>query len=181
MTYIKIGRDSYIGYEYKELVVDKSKLSMYIDGMEKFGWVLDDNQVKLVESNTAGKTVVKLKRDRKILNRAELTRLQRNFEDCMKQIESLESSKTSLATAVSLFTGILGCLILAGATMLAVNNSKFMVLAVILSVPGFLGIVMANYIFKRIVQIKTQKINPLIQKKMDEIYEITSKGKNLLE
>ena len=64
MKKIQLTNDDYKGYEYKELVVDKSKLSLYIDGFEKFGWYLEDNQEKLVESNTSGKTLVKFKRDK---------------------------------------------------------------------------------------------------------------------
>lgn len=181
VTYIKLNNDDYKGYEYKELVVDKSKLSLYIDGFEKFGWYLEDNQEKLVESNTSGKTLVKFKRDKKILNRAELTRLQRNFEDCMKQIESLEASKSSLATALSIFIGIFGMLVLAVSIMIAVNNSNLMILAVVLSVPGFLAVVMAHYTYKKIVIYKTSKIDPLIQKKVEEIYGLIKKATDLLD
>ena len=41
---------------------------------------------------------LRLKRDRKIVNKTELTRLQRNFEACVREIQSLENSKTSKAT-----------------------------------------------------------------------------------
>ena len=38
------NRDSeFFGYEYKELSVEQSRVSMYLDGYKSFGWIADDN------------------------------------------------------------------------------------------------------------------------------------------
>ena len=38
------NRDSeFLGYEYKELSVEQSRVSMYLDGYKNFGWIADDN------------------------------------------------------------------------------------------------------------------------------------------
>lgn len=81
---------NFVGYEYKEIVVESSRASFLLDGYECFGWKLDE---KLAENkdNPAyqKKTVLRLKRNRKIINKMELTRLQRNFEACANEIQSL--------------------------------------------------------------------------------------------
>ena len=73
---------SYVGYEYKEILVSKDKVSMCIDGYKNFGWKLDENRKQLTEKE---KSIIYLKRDRRIINKAELTRLQRHFEDCLRR------------------------------------------------------------------------------------------------
>lgn len=40
---------------------------------------------------------LKFKRNRKICNKAELTRLQRNFDACIAEIQSLKTSKRIMA------------------------------------------------------------------------------------
>lgn len=180
MSYITITPREPREYDYKDVIVDNSRVSLYIYGFENFGWEVEENQVKIVESNKAGKTLIHFKRSRKILNRAELTRLQRNFEDNMKQIASLENSKTNLATGLSVSMGIVGVLIIAGAVMIAVESSELQLVSVALSIPGFVMAIMANFAYGKLVQLKEAKIRPLVDKKMNEIYEICDKGRKLL-
>lgn len=180
MNEIKRAGDNYIGYEYKELVVDKKQVSFYLDGFENFGWEIDERYPQVVESNQNGKTIIKLKRNRKIMNKAELTRLQRNFEDCMRQIDSLEGSKTSLATVVALIIAILGTAFMTCATFAAVHEPPFILLCIVLAIPGFIGWFMPVFAYRKIVRTKTQELAPLIEKKQDEVYEICEKGHKLL-
>ena len=56
---------SYVGYEYKEILVSKDKVSMCIDGYKNFGWKLDENRKQLTEKE---KSIIYLKRDRRIIN-----------------------------------------------------------------------------------------------------------------
>ena len=180
MNEIKRASDDYIGYEYKELVVDKKQVSFYLDGFENFGWEIDEKYPPVVESNHSGKTVIKLKRNRKIMNKAELTRLQRNFEDCMRQIDSLENSKTSLATVTALIIAILGTAFMTCSTFSAVHEPPFILLCIVLAIPGFVGWILPVFAYRKIVRSKTQELAPLIEKKQDEAYEICEKGHKLL-
>lgn len=74
---------NYVGYEYKEIAADSGMVSLLLDGYENFGWEVNES---LTESGTRGRpggerrTVIRLKRDRKIINKTELTRQQRNFK-----------------------------------------------------------------------------------------------------
>lgn len=102
---------NYVGYEYKEIMADRQLVSLLLDGYENFGWEVNDH---LPESGMGGKTgierkvMIRLRRDRKILNKAELTRLQRNFEACVAEIQTLEQRKTSAATAYAIILGVIG-------------------------------------------------------------------------
>ena len=68
---------NYVGYEYKEILADNSMVSLLLDGYENFGWEVSES---LPENSIGGnpggsqKTAIRLKRDRKIINKAELVK-----------------------------------------------------------------------------------------------------------
>ena len=174
---------NYVGYEYKEIAADGPMVSLLLDGYENFGWEVNDS---LPESHTGGrpgarqKVVIRLRRDRKILNKAELTRLQRNFEACVTEIQTLEKRKSSMATVYALILGILGTAFMAGATFAVTDKPPYIVLCIILAVPGFLGWILPYFLFRRVQRKETEKITPLVEAKYDEIYGICEKGNKLL-
>ena len=57
---------------------------------------------------------MKFKRDRKVRNKAELTRLQRQFDSCVSEIESLERSKYLRASVFAYIIGVVGTAFMAG-------------------------------------------------------------------
>lgn len=173
---IKSG-DNFIGYEYKEVNGNSKQASLYLDGYMSLGWIVDKN---IETVNVAGKISIKLKRDRKIGNKAELTRLQRHFEACVNDIESLEKSKETVATMVSIAIGILGTAFMA-LSVFAVTNEPPMILACILfAIPGFIGWLLPLFAYKYLVKKRTKQIRPLIDQKYDEIYEICEKANGLV-
>lgn len=80
----------YVGYEYKKITVAEENASWYLDCYESFGWEQDDNAPPISGGHMV---TLSLKRDRKIINKAELTRLQRNLEACVAEISHLERSR----------------------------------------------------------------------------------------
>ena len=72
-----------MAYEYKEVLADDGQVSFLIDSYENFGWEPDENVMprtleKYPERAGKGghrKRVLRLKRDRRIVNKTELTRL----------------------------------------------------------------------------------------------------------
>lgn len=133
---------NYVGYEYKEVVADNSMVSLLLDGYENFGWEINDT---LPDHGIGGKpggaqkTLLWLRRDRKILNKAELTRLQRNFEACISQIQTLEQRKTSAAAASAIILGMAGTAFMAGSTFAATAQPPHYILCTLFAIPGFLG------------------------------------------
>lgn len=125
MVEMKRSARAFAAYEYKESTVERRRASEYLDGYESFGWELDDAH----EAHTAytGMPVVEslitlhLRRDRRIINKMELTRLQRQFEACMKEIQMLESSKDVHATICALCTGVVGLALLLCAVFSAIG------------------------------------------------------------
>lgn len=170
-------KNPFVGYEYKEIVASSDKVSMLVDCYENFGWDIDEN---LPYENSYNHTKVKLKRNRKIINKMELTRLQRNFEACLDEIRSLEQSKTRTATTLSLCIGVIGTAFLAGAVFAVVHVPPIIWLCVLLSIPGFIGWIIPYFVYQKIHKDQVRKLQPLIEEKYEEIYRICEKGHSLL-
>lgn len=176
-------KKNFVGYEYKEIIAESGKASFLLDGYECFGWELSESLTENRESKNPSyqkKTILHLKRNRKIVNKMELTRLQRNFEACVKEIEALEKSKTSLATIYALATGIIGTAFMAGSVFAVTAQPPYIIISIVLAVPGFIGWIVPYFLYKRVVRKQTEKLVPLIEQKYDEIYEICEKGNKLL-
>lgn len=167
----------YRSYEYLEISVPESKASFYFDCYESFGWQQDEN---FPPQGIKGKILIKLKRDRKLLNKTELTRLQRHFEANMEEIAALERSKTTTADLWALTAGLLGTAFMAGATFAAVADPPIIWLCVLLAIPGFLGWITPYWIHRAAKDKKTRQVQPFIEAKMEEIYELCEKGHSLL-
>lgn len=173
----------YVGYEYKEIVANSSMISLLLDGYESFGWEVNNSKSDTSmggKLGSSGRTVIQLKRDRKILNKVELTRLQRNFEACVSEIQTLEGRKTSVASVCSLILGMIGTAFMAGSTFAVTAQPSHYILSILLAIPGFLGWIFPYFLYKKIVGKQTEKIAPLIEAKYDEIYEICEKGNKIL-
>lgn len=174
---------NYIGYEYKEITADNSRVALLMDGYESFGWEVTESLPESSKGRREGggqRTLIRLKRDRKILNKAELTRLQRNFEACVSQIQMLEQKKTFSATVYAISFGLIGTAFMAGSVFAVTAQPPHYILCILLAVPGFLGWIFPYSLYKKIAGRQTEKITPLIEEKYDEIYEICEKGSKLL-
>ena len=79
-------------FDYTKVTVAENQMSQYMDGYEHFGWKVDSN---VPIEKGMGKVTIHLKRSRAVLNKMELTRLQRHFEACMSEIAALENSTES--------------------------------------------------------------------------------------
>jgi len=167
----------FVGYEYKELTVPRNMESIYADGYQSFGWKPSE-----VSGFITGITFshMKFKRDRKILNKAELTRLQRQFDSCTNEIIALEKSKTTNATIFSIIVGIIACAFLAGSVFAISAPTPNIPLCIIFGLPGLIISIFPYFIFKSMTLKRTQKIEPLIDAKYDEIYEVCEKANSLL-
>lgn len=180
--------NQFIAYDYKEVVADRSKLSFLLDGYENFGWEQDKNMTddsvtayRGVVSPYSKKSVLRIKRDRKIINKMELTRLQRNFESCVKEIDVLEASKTSKATSWALVVGVLGTAFMAGSVFAITAPVPQVLLCIVLAIPAFIGWIFPYFIYQKIKMTQTKKMDELIEQKYDEIYEICEKGSKLIK
>ena len=168
-------KHSYIGYEYKQLHASGERMSMLLDGYTSFGWMPDDK----AEFNSGTRKIV-LRRDRKIINKTELTRLQRNFEACVNEIDMLEKSRTTNATIASIIVGCVGIAFMAGSVFAITAVQPIIWLSVVLAVPAFALCAIAPAVYKRMLAKRSKIVDELIEKKYDEIYDICQKGNSLL-
>ena len=167
----------FVGYEYKEITGPDSRVSQYLDCYECFGWQADGN---LPAGSRMGQTTIRMKRDRKIVNKMELTRLQRHFEACAKEIQTLEKSKTFAASIWALVVGIIGTAFMAGATFAVTHEPPMILPCILLAVPGFLGWILPYFLYRRVAVGQAKKLQPVIEAKEEEIYAICEKGHSLL-
>ncbi|HWQ73828.1 MAG TPA: hypothetical protein VN441_00810 [Syntrophomonas sp.] len=167
--------NSFTGYEYKSITVDYDMESMYADGYQNFGWMLESTSKPQVGVNTIA---MKFKRDRKIRNKAELTRLQRQFDACASEIIRMEKSKNSHALTIALIVGLIGTAFLAGATFAYLGG--LIVLCIILALPGFIGWILPHLLYNSTYSKQAAKVDPLIENKQDEIYEVCERANALL-
>lgn len=170
-------KKDYVGYEYKEVAVPSEEVSFYLDGYKNFGWSADE---KFEITHGSHMTTLHLKRNRKIINKMELTRLQQHFEACTNEIKALERSKTSAASVWAMMIGIIGTAFMAGSTFAVVHDPPIIWLCILLAIPGVIGWILPKFVYNGIVQKKTGEIQPLIEAKREEIYEICEKGHSLL-
>lgn len=148
-----------------------------MDSYESFGWVRDEGTQE-TGPIMEGKLV--LKRERKIVNKMELTRLQRHFEACMDEIKALEESKTAAATIWAIAAGLIGTAFMAGATFAAVHEPPLVALTILLEFPGFIGWALPCFIYQKLAAKRAKVMAELIEQKYDEIYEICKQGSRLL-
>ena len=170
-------KKDYVGYEYKEVTVRLEEASFYQDCYENFGWKPDGNFTMARGSHW---TTLRLKRDRKIINKMELTRLQRQFESGAAEIAALEKSKTLGASAAAFLIGIVGTAFMAGSTFAVVAEPPIIWLTILLAIPGFLGWIVPYFLYRTLVRKRTAEVEPLREQKYDEINSICEKGTHLL-
>ncbi len=164
-------------FDYMKVTVDEAFCSQYIDGYEKFGWKMDGN---MQTEKNMGKVTLYMKRNRHIMNKVELTRLQQHYEYCMEEINTLEASKNSVPTISSLSCGLVGCGFMAGSVFAVTSTPPVIWLTVLLAIPGFLLWAVAYFSYKEVKKSRIKKVNPLIEAKYDEAYEVCEKAFRLL-
>ena len=168
--------NGFVGYEYQNITVKhKDTERLYIDNYKNFGWTFEGYETTLQNIMA---TTLRFKRDRKIINKAELTRLQRNFDSCVKGIEKLESSKAVGASIIAYSIGIIGAGFTVGAIFAFLGSLT--VLGIILAIPALVGWVLPYFCYNRTLESRTEKVAPLIEQQFDEIYEVCEKGNRLI-
>lgn len=169
--------EEFTSFEYKDLNVKEDQASFYLDCYENFGWRQDE---KFPPQSNGGGMCLKLKRNRKIVNKAELTRLQRHFEANMEEIAALENSKTTMPMILALSVGIIGTAFMAGSVFAIVAQPPIIWLCILLAIPAFAGWIFPYFIYKKACEKKTKQVTPFIEAKYEEIYGLCEKGHSLL-
>lgn len=175
-------KEEKIGYDYKEIIVKRDNASFLLDSYEKLGWQLDKHQIC---PNPAGnlahqdfKVILRLKRNRKIINKMELSRLQSNFEGCMRDIEKMERNKISVSSLTAIILGCSGVLFLALAGVLFFHS--WQLLAWLFAGIGIVACILPVKVYQEVLEQQTEKFAPLIKATYQEIESILDKGNKLI-
>ena len=181
MTEVSKGGSEYVGYEYKRKEILREHASLYLDSYPCFGWEEDPNAETVQErTQPGGYVTLNFRRDRKICNKVELTRLQRNFDGCILEIDRLEKSKTTFATIAAMVIGVVGTACMAGSVFAVTAEPPLIMLCILLAIPGFAGWITPWFVYRVLIRKRSAKIQPLIEDEMEELYEVCRKGKDLL-
>lgn len=164
-------------YDYLNISAEESLCSQYMDGYASFGWKIDEN-LPMEKGN--GRVQLHFKRSRNILNKTELIRLQRHYEACMAEIAALEASKTSAPMIVSLTSGLLGCAFMAGSVFAVTAEKSVIWLMILLAIPGFALWAGAYFGYQIAKKRRSAQVEPLIEAKYDEAYQVCEKAQKML-
>ena len=198
--------NKFIGYEYKDVIVKREMDCLWKDSYKSFGWIFEESKPaivkhiwtpirimvaplailpgspfsKMIRDHESDTTVgLIFKRDKNITGKAELNRLQLQFENSAKEIVLLEETRSIEATIVAYILGIIGTAFMVGSVFSYIAG--MLQLSIILSVPGFLGWILPYFLYSKIRRNKVEKVNYLIDKQYDVIYEICEKASKLSE
>lgn len=164
----------YVGYEYMEIDAAGERAAFCRDCYECFGWTPEERPVPSARDRLL------LKRERRLVNKVELTRLQRHFEACMEEIRALEQSRFSGATAAALCVALVGTAFVAGAVWAAVHEPPLLLPCVLLAVLGLAGWILPLFLFRWLAARRAATVAKLVEQKYDEIDTICEQGSRLL-
>jgi hypothetical protein len=169
--------ERFVAYEYKSITAARGLESIYIDGFQNFGWE-PDGSTPFFSSRGRASVMLKFKRERNIKNKGDLARLERQFEDGIQEIETLEKSKTSIAFIAAITVGIVGAAFMAGSVFAYLAG--MLPLMVILTIPGFLGWIFPYFCYTGVKAKQVQKVSPLIDAQYDTVYDLCEKAHTFL-
>lgn len=164
-----------VAYEYKDVAVAKNMESVYIDGYRNFGWELIETEPALQGTMAI---VLKLKRARQLKSKGELNRLEREFENELREIERLELKKSASIMGPSLGIGIVGLAVLAGAVASFLNGVTL--LGIVLLMPALAGCALGFVSSIRLKAKRTEQAAPQINSHYDAMYQACEKGYELI-
>lgn len=194
----------FVGHEYKTITVRRDMESLWADSLKPFGWQLEKSGPAVVKHLWAplrlmmaplallpGTPFAKLirdhdsdthstlsfKRDKQILNKTELTRLELQFENQARTIDELETSKTAGASALAYTIGIIGTAFMAGATFSYLAG--MLPACIVLAILGFIGWIVPYFAFQSAKNSKTMKVIPTIEHQYENIYAICRKANEI--
>ncbi|MDR1387274.1 MAG: hypothetical protein LBJ44_06730 [Propionibacteriaceae bacterium] len=159
--------DRFIAYEYAIVPARANQESLLRDVYRSLGWACE-----AVDRPTwpNGNVSLRLKRDRAILNKPALSKLQRQLETTLETIDHLSRSKTSKASITALTVGICGTAALAGSVFCYL--SALWPLFIVLGLIGLIGWVLPYFAFNQIKAAQTATANEEIERQYDQLYAI---------
>ena len=167
--------NGFVGYEYKDVIVKCDLETLYVDNYPNFGWKLEGTAPSL---HNVGSVHLKFKRDRRIQNKNELSKLQRQFDAAMTEIARLEASKTNMPSIWAFTIGLIGTAFMAGSVFAVVAGN--VALCAVLGIPAFLGWGLAYLMYRKLCAQREQQVTPMIDQQYNLLYDVCEQANALL-
>lgn len=202
---METNKSAYIGYEYRTITVKKESEGLWQDSMANLGWQLEKREAfvlkpiwgparvmvaplalipgtpfsKMVRSHNSETEInLHFKRDKNIANKAELNRLQSEFEASMQSIGNLEKSKTSSASIAAYTIGLIGTVFM-GLSVFA-YLAPMLMWSIIFAVPALAGWALSYVAYRMISSRSAAKVAPLIDSQQERIHGVCRKANDIL-
>lgn len=168
--------DGFAGYEYTEVTTQRRLEPIYAGSYPGFGWELERTSIP---PQGSAFVTLRFRRSRKIRNKLELTRLQRQFDAGVDAIKALERAMVSKAAVVAYLIGVAGTALTAGSMYCFIAGHVLP--GVLLAVPGIPGLIVPYLLYRAISRRKSAEVTPIIERKYDEIHSICEKAGQLIQ
>lgn len=168
--------NSFVAYEYANIAARRSAESLYRDCYRSFGWEPADGRGEYLTNPEM--VSLKMKRDRRINNRSEVTNLQHRCESALENIDHLERQKITSAISTAIALGVAGTVFMALATFCYLWG--LIPLMVILAIPGFILWGVAYFAYNKVKKNKAAWNAPLIDAQYDIVYDTCEQAAALL-
>jgi len=173
-TIVDDNSQSFVAYEYSTIRIPREKLPLYQDTYAAFGWASEAYD----SNSTTGFVTVRLKRDRNLPSKAVLVELQTSAEDALRNIFTLERSRTTVASIAAMSVGIVGSAFLAGSVF--TMQADYLALSIVLGVVGLAGWAVPWFVHRAIHSRRTNAVVPLIDREYDAVYDSCKRAASLL-
>ena len=167
-------------YDYKTVRVKRDMEAMYTDAYENLGWEVTSTTLADASMSYVN---VSFKRDRKIVNKTELNKLQDEIDEVLTNIEKTKSKKANAGVVEGVSTGVVGALVFGGGMSMSMvlEGIGFLIGGIALGVVGigvmFLGWLVHNKVQKK----KLTKLEPIYQEQLDKLSELCEQANKLLK
>ncbi|NMM99979.1 hypothetical protein G1C96_0557 [Bifidobacterium sp. DSM 109958] len=158
----------YVGYEYLTVNAAADRQSMLADGYRAFGWQLLDADAR----------TLRFRRERAIANKTEVSRLQRQYEAQVAQLDDLAAAPARNGRIAGLSLGLVGCAFLAGATFSYLAG--LVALMVVLAVPGFACWIAAYPAARKVASAAARRAGALSERLYDANDDVCRRAAALL-
>lgn len=179
----------FIAYDYLKLEVLPDLEQLYVDCYQSFGWELTKVSEKTIDQDyyINGRTFIekplvtlKFKRNRKIKNKVELLKLQKNMEEAFKKIEKLNKEPELISTIYSVSLGVIGLLFIIFFILSLTSQNPLYILGIINGIIGIAGLILAYFMYNKKRKEIQAKNEILIEEQYNIIYENCEKANNLI-
>lgn len=170
-----------ITYDYKTIKVKREYETIVCDAYENLGWELTNTSAS---ENSLFYINLSFKRNRKIENKMELTKLQEKVDNILANIENLQTKKKNAGVVEGISTDVVGALIFGGGMSMSMLNTASVGLLVGGIAVGIVGItvgLLGWLVFKKINKKKNTKIQPILESEFDKLADVCEQAHGLIK